>query len=122
MATKTINVLAVPEPAHDGIGFVGAVPFAGAPSRYVGASVDEKATKEAGGKIRFAFSGDPVEVPFEAYYRNEVRAGSLKVADEASAKLCGVEWKEADGKASASAPEPTPFDPIVPASEPKEHY
>lgn len=60
--------------------------------RFIGFKYD--ATKSHSGG--FVASAEPVELDisgFEKEYLDEIRAGALELADEASAKLCGVAWK-----------------------------
>lgn len=64
-------------------------------------SIGEPVTVFEGGKPRrvrpggFVRAEDPVDLdlPFRAEYAQEVRAGTLQVMDEDSARLCGVSLK-----------------------------
>ena len=54
---------------------------------------------DAGKPARFEPMGEPVEVPSRAEYLEELRAGTLEPADEATAKAAGVRFKgTVDGK------------------------
>lgn len=80
-----------------------AVPMVGVPGRFIGASLDLEATKNAGGKFRFTFDPCPVSVEDHPVYRRAVLDGHLIAVDVATAKACGVELDAAAAKKASEA-------------------
>lgn len=86
---RTIDVYANPFHALDAEGTPQAVVSMPGTRNHIGAQRDLKRSAEEGRAI-FAFTGDKVTVPFDNDIVRAVLEGSLIVATESSARMCGL--------------------------------